>query len=758
MSVSAISSRRVPERGHGDAERWVTSVLGAIGDGLVTITAEGEVSSANAAAVRLLGDGVAVGASLLAALADVAGWPAELGAAIVSVARGVGTAVADVPLVVVRPDGGASEVEVAAYPLPPCPSGDPGAIVVVKDVTERNRTMRDLRASQQRYRDLFAHSRQAVVLTAAGGAILDLNQAAEELLGYRRERLTGTSLATLFVDREVWEEYRRLAAGSGGCTDLEARLRRASGQVRSCLLTMNVCPGSDGAPPEHQCIVLDVTDRKLLLESLRSFKLAVDSTQVGVTITDLDRRITFANRAEAEMHGYAPEELLGQHAGLLGGGPRQHPEGKALGEASRWRREAVNVRRDGSTFPVQLYSDVVRDETGRPVAVVTLCEDIRERVAAVERVRRLSHAVEQSPALVIITDTEGRVEYVNSRFTATTGYRPEEALGQSTNLLKSGEMAAEVYRELWATITRGGTWRGEFLNRKKDGSLYWAIASITGLADEQGRITSYVGIQEDITERKQMEEQLAAKNEELERLNRLKSDMVAITSHDLRSPLNAIISLASLLRDAGRGLGQAATQRTVEQIIASGRKLSSFVTDILDVEKLDAGRLALNPVRLALEEVVAGCVTTARAEGQSKGLAVDFRVEGAPGPVLGDPTRLEQVIGNLLSNAVKFSPQGGAIEVVVSEAGDASLVTVADHGPGIPAADLERIFDRYYQVSSNGRAAERGFGIGLGLYITRKLVTLHGGAVAAQNVAAGGCRFTVRLPGCERPSTEGEPS
>lgn len=510
-----------------------------------------------------------------------------------------------------------------------------------------------------------------------------------------------------------------------------------------------------GAVAEADCLKSNTSVPSIDLA--RSFKLAVDSMQIGVTITDLDGRIMYVNEAEAVLHGWEAEELVGQPASILGvpgqAGVASSNSNRVL---QRWRRHSINRRKDGTPFPVELLSDLVRDEQGGVAGIVTCCREFSDSMAAAETARKLQRAIDQSPVVVIMTDKDGSIEYVNPQFTVTTGYTVDEVVGKNPRVLKSGLMDPAVYRRLWETISSGETWRGELLNRRKDGSVYWGSAAISGLFDDRGDLRHFVGVQEDITARKEMESQLHESNAELERLNRLKSEMIAVTSHDLRSPLSAMINFADLLKEYSGSLTVDEVARRADQIAAAGRKLADFITDILDVEKIETGKFSLNLASVSLPQVLAGCVEIARVQAAAKRIRIEFYAADGVPPMLADGPRIERIVGNLLTNAVKFSPPESLVTVELSFTGGVATIVVSDQGPGVPEADLENIFGRYFQVSKQAPSNERTFGIGLGLFIVRQLVQLHAGSIRAENRPEGGCRFTVTLPSTVLPRSMSE--
>jgi len=661
---------------------------------------------------------------------------------------------ANIPVVFLSGDSDAITLQhvrrVAPYGFVSKPFSEEQLVVAVETAFHRHRLDCHVQDSRDWLSTVLASVADGVVSIDVRGVVTFINEAGTALLG---PACLGHSFSDVLagVIRDV----------DGGAETTVSRILDVDGPpVFEQSLGLN-CP--DGGQRTVQLIskrrmdqfsrwngavviLRDVTEQERMIQQLQSFKLAVNSMQIGVTMTGLDRKILFVNPADAEMHGYDQSELLGRSARYFGAPSPETMDDSWPDNLERWRRESVNKRADGSTFPVELLTDVVRDSRGEPVGLVTCCRDLTEMKQAEEEIRKLNQAVEQSPALVMITDVTGRIEYVNSQFCRTTGYSEDEVVGNFPSLLKGPETPEFIYEDLWKTISRGDTWRGEFHNKKKDGSTYWAHASISGLRDESEVVRHYVGVQVDITRRKELEVQLEAQNAELERLNRLKSDMVAITSHDLKSPLHAMVSVANLLRDLGPQLDAEARSGFIDQIIASGRKLSLFISDILDAEKIEAGgiSLILSPARVS--QVVEDCVAMAGSAAHENSVEITLVVDGSFGEMLVDAGKLEQVFNNLIANAIKFSSKESTIEVRMARDGGHQVITIGDRGPGIPEDVRERIFDRYFQAASGKQVAERGFGVGLGLYIVRQLVEAHGGSVEARNREGGGCLFVVRLP------------
>ncbi|MBD3306371.1 PAS domain S-box protein, partial [candidate division KSB3 bacterium] len=297
-----------------------------------------------------------------------------------------------------------------------------------------------------------------------------------------------------------------------------------------------------------QNLQAEIQERKRTEESMLSLQQAVETMQIGITITDLDGKIIYTNPADAEMHGYTVDELIGQPVELFS--PSGKRQSVTLKQIRRWRglvRESFNRRKDNTLFPVWLTSEIVKDAQGEPFALVTSCEDITDRKHAEEELthyrehleelvaartadlkqtnehlrqeiqerqriedelRKLSRAVEQSASVILITDLNGTIEFVNPAFSKTTGYSMKEAIGKLPSILRSGKHSPEFYQDLWDTVKRGEVWQGEFVNRKKSGDLYWESATISPVRDHHGKITHYLAVKDDITERKQTEAML----------------------------------------------------------------------------------------------------------------------------------------------------------------------------------------------------------------------------------------------------------
>ena len=314
-----------------------------------------------------------------------------------------------------------------------------------------------------------------------------------------------------------------------------------------------------------------------------------------------DGLVNFINPAGLKMLGYKEDEVIGHkihpliHHTHADGRPypvEECPMHHSLVEGTISNiDDEVLWRKDDTSFPVEYTSVPIRKD-GSVIGSVVLFRDITERKQAEEELQKLSSAVEQSQVSVVITDPDGTVEYVNPKFTEVTGYSAEEAIGQNPRVLNAGIQAPEFYKEMWDTIKAGDVWQGEFANKKKNGDIFWENATISPIRNSESRVTHFVAVKEDITDRKQAEQELKKAKETAEEATKAKSDFLANMSHEIRTPMNAIIGMSHLCL----GTEMQPRQRDyIEKVYGSAQSLLGIINDILDFSKIEAGKLEMEP-------------------------------------------------------------------------------------------------------------------------------------------------------------------
>ena len=398
----------------------------------------------------------------------------------------------------------------------------------VQDITERKQAEEELQANRTVLRTTLDSLRDAVfVLSPEKAEILDCNRAATEMFGYSRDELLGHSVLLLHVDQNSLEEFRRqlypALAEKGYLHGFEFRMKRRDGTIFSTSHSVTPLLDKQGHRTGWVNLVHDITERKRA-EAESMYKTALleaqsETTLDGILVVDEKGKIVLHNRQFVAIFG-VPEELLKakddrpvlRHVHSQAADPDGFLESvNCLYEhRDRKGREEVQLA-DGRTL--DRYSSPLIDGGGTYRGRIWYFRDISERKRTEEQLRKLSRAVEQSPATVVITDMRGNIEYVNPKFTQITGYTSGEAIGLNPRILKSGLQPDTYYQKLWDTILSGREWSGEFANKRKDGEIYWESASIVPIKDPTGAITHFLAVKEDITERKRAERALAEAEE-----------------------------------------------------------------------------------------------------------------------------------------------------------------------------------------------------------------------------------------------------
>jgi PAS domain S-box-containing protein len=388
---------------------------------------------------------------------------------------------------------------------------------------------------------------------------------------------------------------------------------------------------------------------------------------------------------------------------------------------------------------------VSRVHLGARVLYVVIMRDITDRRRAEERLRQAASVFENTTEGIIITEPDGVILSVNPAFTSITGYSTEEALGQTPRLLQSGRQDKAFYRRMWESLLNEGHWQGEIWNRRKSGEVYPQWLNITAIRDAQGRVINYVGITWDISELKASE--------------RMKDEFISTVSHELRTPLTSIRGSLGLVMGGVAGEIPDRARNMVQIAHDNCQRLVRLINDILDFQKIEAGKMSFSVEPLDLVGLVQAAITENQAYADQMGvrLAIDAPVGYAW--VVGDRDRLMQVMANLLSNAVKFSPEGEAVTVSVERRDSAVRVTVADRGPGVPEAFRRNLFRKFAQADASD-SRQRG-GTGLGLHICKLIVEHLDGDIGYTAQHGTGSSFYFELPELrrgERPPGDGEPA
>ena len=521
----------------------------------------------------------------------------------------------------------------------------------------------------------------------------------------------------------------------------------------------------------EQVIVLvrDITSRKQAEDTLKAsedrLRNITDNTNDAIILADEEGAVTFWSYAATRIFGYQESEAIGHSISSLIVPPSQHAahdKGYSAfiqsgeGKIHHNTMEVTVVHKNRSEIQVELSLSSLQIK-GKWFALGVL-RDVSDRKKMEQEILQLAQAVAQSPESIVITNINAEIEYVNQSFVDKTGYQREEVIGQNPRLLHSGNTPKHIHVEMWETLSRGLPWKGEFNNKRKDGSEYFEFAIITPLKQSDGSVSHYVAVKEDITEKKRngllldeyrnhLEELIEIRTADLnlalekaEVANKAKSHFLANMSHEIRTPMNAIIGLTYILkRDA---LSEVQIDK-LDKIDSAATHLLSIINDVLDISKIEAQKFHLEYTDFHLDALFDHIKSLITDQAQRKGLGIETNAIDMPVWLNGDITRIRQAILNFTSNAIKFSERGN-IELCakkILQKDDKVLVRfeVKDNGVGIEADKISRIFEAFEQADTS--STRQYGGTGLGLTITRKLAEMMGGEIGVESSPGEGSCF-----------------
>lgn len=410
-------------------------------------------------------------------------------------------------------------------------------------------------------------------------------------------------------------------------------------------------------------------------------------------------------------------------------------------------RDHINQTIEGktSTFEYQLETNTgdvrwirtslrpVFDKTGAHVErLVGASSDITAQKNAERQIRQLSQAVEQSPSTVVITDIDGKIQYVNPKFEELTGYSAEEVVGEYPHILNSGQHTSEFYQQLWGTIQNGKIWRGTFLNRRKDGTHYWESAAISPLRDEKGEVLHYIKVAADITETVKATEALQQRTEELQTINKELDAFAHTVAHDIQSELSVIIGFSELLLDLDIPNELDTVRNALEIMYKRAKKITTITKSLLLLASARLADVALTP--LSMSDIVADVLQgfSTNIDPQTDEIITPDDLPNA----MGYGPWIEQVWANYISNAMKYGGDPVRIELGADENCEDGFVRywVKDNGKGLKDTDKDHLFIPFSRLGLHQGIA----GHGLGLSIVERIITRLGGQVGAESTGVPG--------------------
>ena len=480
----------------------------------------------------------------------------------------------------------------------------------------------------------------------------------------------------------------------------------------------------------------------------------------GILIADTNSIYLDANGSICRMLGYTREELMGLHASKIVAEAEIQHIGQGLGTIktkSVYQREWKFRRKNGSVFDADVIATKMPD--GNLLAMIRdITESKRAEDQSTDVLRELKDvkAAIDEHAIVAITDPKGKITYVNDKFCAISKYARAELLGQDHRIINSGFHPKEFIGGIWHTIGAGRVWKGEIKNKAKDGTFYWVDTTIVPYLDADGKPIQYIAIRADITERKRFEQALQQTNGELEnakssaeKANLAKSDFLSRMSHELRSPLNAILGFAQLMESASPGPTVAQT-KSIAQILQAGWYLLKLINEVLDLAVVESGKMSLSKEAVSLSEVMSECRSMMEPEAQQRGILMIFPKFVHPVYVNADRTRLKQVIINLVSNAIKYNKEQGTVLVECNlSVPERIRFSVRDTGAGLSPEKLTQLFSPFNRL---GQEVGSVAGTGIGLVVSKRLIELMGGVIGVESTVGVGSVFWCEITSAEVPN------
>jgi PAS domain S-box-containing protein len=669
------------------------------------------------------------------------------------------------------------------------------------DITERKRAAQELAERKELFSIVVAQAADAILIyDAITGRFVDFNAVAHEGLGYTREEFANLKVQDFEAEqspeavKETMNDVLRL-----GRISFESTHRHRDGSPRSVRINIRKLDIRDR---EYLVAVwTDVTESKRAEARARRdaqrTEFLLEFHQRAPQMTDkelydhvLERAVQLTGSAIGFFHQISEDEknilLTTWNTAALKDCEVSTSSHYPLQEAGNWvdcvREQRSIIYNDYANSPNQrglpeghpplqrfMSIPVIRDGKVRIIfgvgnkpadydfddleqlqVVANELHKLMGHRAIENQLRQLSSAVEQSPASVVITNTEGGIEYVNPRFTAVSGYSLAEVRGKNPWLLKAGEPNSDQFHQLWQTVLAGHAWRGELHNRKKSGESHWEIASVSPITDSSGRVTHFVAVNEDVTDRKRLESQLR-QSQKLEAVGQLAGGV----AHDFNNILAALMMhlgllqmnpgltdhVREMLKDMDAGVRRAAA--LTRQLLMFSRR------SVLTIKPQDLNDLIANLLKMLTRLI-------------GENIELDFEGSSTLPSIEADAGMLEQVLMNLVVNARDAMPKGGRINITTTavdlNATDVAMnperrqghfvrLTVSDTGTGMDDATIKRIFEPFFTTK------EAGKGTGLGLATVHGIVAQHRGWVEVESALGRGTTFNVFLPTAARAAT-----
>src|SRR6266545_67804 len=601
------------------------------------------------------------------------------------------------------------------------------------------RDMRELDKARAYAESLIKNAPDPVFVSDLEGKILQANDAVSQLLGFRPDELIEQSLSK-FISPEETREFTaalREVVEKGVMRDARLNPRSASGEVIPTTLNASALRDPDGRVIGAIGILRDMRE----LDKARAYaESLIKNAPDPVFVSDLEGKILQANDAVSQLLGFRPDELIEQSLSKFISPEETREFTAALREVVErgvTRNAVLNPRAaTGEVIPTSLNASALRDADGKVIGAIGVLRDMRE----LDKARAFAESLtENAPDPVFVSDLEGKILQANEAVSQLLGFRKDEVVEQSLSRFISPEETREFTAALREVVEKGVTRNARLNPRSASGETISTTLNASALRDPDGRVIGAIGILRDMRE-------LDKAREAAEIANRAKSQFLANMSHELRTPLNAIILYTELLRDEAKDRGLEDFLPDLKKIHGAAMHLLALINDVLDLSKIESGKLELVLETFGVPDMIRDVVTTIQPLAQKNANRLLVHCPEDVGAMHADLTKVRQSLFNLLSNACKFT-EGGTVRLEVTrEERDGNWFTfrVIDTGIGMTPDHRGKLFKPFSQVDPT--ATRRFGGTGLGLAITHHFCEAMGGAILVESQPGVGSTFTIRLP------------
>jgi len=630
--------------------------------------------------------------------------------------------------------------------------------------------------NQDVYRDIFNLSESGMVLLDHQGRIVEANETFCQLLHFSEFDLKENNFLDLISSSNKKGDYDKLQeALSSHSIKFKGIICFRQKMGRDLTYSISLSTLSNTQTNKLYRIVTLIekksfsTDHpgKIKIETLKvdkmqswqdpeicKFSTALDQAPSVVVITDLQGKIEYVNHSFTKITGFSAQEAVGQCPRVLKSGHHSEEMYRdlwlSITYGKTWFGEFLNKKKNGNLFWEKASIAPIKNEQGEITHFIKVAEDITHRkemeqtLAKTEKqLRMLSQAVKQSSSSIIITRMDGTIEYVNPSFTQITGYEYNEVVGKNLSIFKPEDRPTAEYRIIWDSLLKGDVLRGEFCNVKKNNEQYWVLSSMSPIYDEEGKISHYVMINEDITSRKEAESALRISEESLREANATKDKLFSLIGHDLRNAFNIILVGTQVMLDKNNQFDRDKLFDYIRRLHQTSQNTYDLLQNLLTWAQMQMNQIHFNPKEINLRSLGDTTIGLFEEGAREKNIVMYNAIEDNLF-AYADREMIDVVIRNLVNNALKFTNSGGTIQILGEQKNHHVTITIADTGMGIDPEHRESIFLIESTYQQRGTSGETGTGMGLPL--CREFVEKNNGKIWVESAKDRGSDFKFTLP------------